>query len=209
MSKLEHQHRWHRVLATGSALLLWPWPAEAHLVTTGLGPVYDGIGHLLMTPEDVLPVLALALCAGLRGAGAGRRVLGVLPSAWLVGGCVGLLTHGLPGFPLPVLSLLILGTLVAADLRVPLPAVTALAVGLGLGHGVRNGVAMQQAGAGSLGLLGMLAALVVLVALVAAGVVSLRQPWARMAVRVAGSWMAAIGLLMLGWALRGGHELFR
>ena len=26
-----------------------------------------------------------------------------------------------------------------------------------------------------------------------------------MAVRVAGSWMAAIGVLMLGWALRGGN----
>lgn len=26
--------------------------ALAHLVTTGMGPVYDGIGHLLLTPED-------------------------------------------------------------------------------------------------------------------------------------------------------------
>jgi hydrogenase/urease accessory protein HupE len=99
--------------------------------------------------------------------------------------------------------LLILGTLVA-DLRLPPPAVTALAVGLGLVHGVLNGVAMQQAGAGVLGLLGLLAALFVLVALVAAFVVSLHQQWTRIAVRVAGSWMAAIGLLMLGWDLRGG-----
>jgi urease accessory protein len=205
MSRPDHQHPWCGALATGSALLLWPWRAEAHLVTTGLGPISDGIGHLLVTPEDLLPVLALALCAGLRGAGAGRRVLGVLPSAWLVGGCVGLLLHGLPVFPIPALSLLILGMLVAADLRLPPPAVTVLALGLGLGHGVRNGVAMQQAGAGVLGLLGLLAALCVLVALVAAGVVSLSQQWTRMAVRVAGSWMAAIGVLMLGWALRGGH----
>jgi hydrogenase/urease accessory protein HupE len=100
--------------------------------------------------------------------------------------------------------LLILGILVAADLRLPPPAVTALAVGLGLGHGFLNGVAMQQAGTGVLGLLGILAALFVLVALVAACVVSLHQQWARIAVRVAGSWMAALGLLMLGWALRGG-----
>jgi tungstate transport system permease protein len=84
-----------------------------------------------------------------------------------------------------------------------------LAVGLGLVHGVHNGVAMQQAGAGVLGLMGMLTALVVLVALVAACVVSLHQPWARMVVRVAGSWLAAIGLLMLGWALRGGNGLLR
>jgi urease accessory protein len=37
---------------------------------------------------------------------------------------------------------------------------------------------------------------------VAGLVVSLRAAWARVAVRVAGSWIAAIGFLMLGWALR-------
>ena len=203
MSRRDRQHPWPRALVAGGALVLWPWRAEAHLITTGLGPVYDGIGHLLMTPEDLLPILTLALCAGLQGAGSGRRVLSVLPSAWLVGGCVGLLAHGLPGFPLSALSLCILGTLVAVELPLPLPAVTALALGLGLGHGVLNGV--QQAGTGVRGLLGSLATLVVLVALVAAGVVSLHQQWTRIAVRVAGSWMAAIGLLMLGWALRGGN----
>jgi hydrogenase/urease accessory protein HupE len=205
MSRLACHSTWQGALAASGALLLWPWRAEAHLVTTGLGPVYDGIGHLLVTPEDLLPVLALALFAGLRGARSGRHVLYVLPSAWLVGGCIGLLTHGLPGFPAPALSLLILGTLVAADLHLPPPAITALALGLGLVHGFPNGVAMRQAGPGVLGLLGLLAALCVLVALVAACVVSLQQQWPRMAVRVAGSWMAAIGLLMLGWALRGGH----
>ena len=91
MSRRDRQHTWRGALVAGGAFLLWPWCAEAHHVTTGLGPVYDGVGHLLVTPEDLLPVLALALCAGLRGAGAGRRVLIVLPSAWLVGGCAGLL----------------------------------------------------------------------------------------------------------------------
>lgn len=204
MSRRDDHSPWHEALAVSGALLLWPWRAEAHLVTTGLGPVYDGMGHLLMTPEDLLPVLALALWAGLRGAGAARRVLGLLPSAWCVGGCVGVLAHGLPVFPVPAVSLLLLGTLVAVDLRVPPLAVSALAIGLGLVHGVLSGVAMQQAGAVGLELLGLLASLWVLAALVAAGVVSLHQPWTRMAVRVAGSWMAAIGLLMLGWFLHEG-----
>jgi len=34
-------------------------------------------------------------------------------------------------------------------------------------------------------------------------VVWLRPPWTRIAVRVVGSWIAAIGLLLLGWGLRG------
>ena len=54
-------------------------------------------------------------------------------------------------------------------------------------------------------LVALLAVLFVLVALVAAGVVSLHQQWTRIAVRVAGSCMAVIGLLMLGRFLRGGH----
>ena len=38
--------------------------------------------------------------------------------------------------------------------------------------------------------------------LVSAAVVSLRAGWARIAVRVAGSWVAAVGILMFGWMLQ-------
>ena len=76
-----HKREFAGVLG-GLALLLSPSRAAAHLVTTGMGPVYDGIGHLLLTPEDLVPVLALALYAGLRGAVAGRRAMFLLPVAW-------------------------------------------------------------------------------------------------------------------------------
>ena len=42
-------------------------PVHAHLIETGLGPVYDGIAHFALTPEDLIPALALAVLAGLRG----------------------------------------------------------------------------------------------------------------------------------------------
>jgi hypothetical protein len=48
-----------------------------------------------------------------------------------------------------------------------------------------------------------MSALFVLVALVSAFVVSLKPPWTRIVVRVAGSWVAAMGLLMVGWFFRG------
>jgi hypothetical protein len=44
--------------------------------------------------------------------------------------------------------------------------------------------------------------LFVIVTLTSAFVVSLKKAWARIAVRVAGSWVASIGLLMFGWAMR-------
>jgi len=42
------------------------------------------------------------------------------------------------------------------------------------------------------------------VSLLAGQVGSVRARWARVTVQVAGSWIAAIGLLMLGWAVRRG-----
>jgi len=73
----------------GIACLFYPSYADAHLVTTGMGPVYDGIGHLLLTPEDLVPALALALYAGLRGAISGRRAMFLLPIGWFIGGIAG------------------------------------------------------------------------------------------------------------------------
>ncbi|MFO7716413.1 hypothetical protein, partial [Desulfosarcina sp.] len=57
-------------------------------------------------------------------------------------------------------------------------------------------------GPGTLGLIGIITMLFVLVSLAAALVVSLKRPWERIAVRVAGSWVTAVGLLMFGWAIR-------
>jgi hydrogenase/urease accessory protein HupE len=191
-------------LGAGGALLLWPAVAHAHLVTTGLGPVYDGISHLFLTFDDLLPVAAMALLAGLNGAAAGRRALFALPFAWLVAGVAGYQsgTAVLPG-GVTALSFLALGILTAADRRLEPGLVTTLAVILGLVHGWLNGASIATAGREVIGLIGITAAIFLLLALVSARVVSLRRPWTRIAVRVAGSWIAAIGLLLLGWTLSG------
>ncbi len=97
--------------------MLCPSNAEAHLVTTGLGPIYDGIGHLALSPEVWVPVLAVARFAGLRGAAAGRLTLFLLPVAWLVGALVGCRTETVPFTAVSVISFLVPGALVAADLH--------------------------------------------------------------------------------------------
>jgi hydrogenase/urease accessory protein HupE len=189
------------VLALAAAVFLFPREAAAHLVTTGLGPFYDGISHLVLTPEDLLSVLALSLLAGLSGPRYGRTVLFVLPVAWFCGGLLGLSRSSELLMPaLTASTLLVLGALVALDRKLPLPLVIGLAAGLGLFHGYANGTAKL----GALGLSGVAATLFVAVALVAAFVLSLRRPWTRVAVRVAGSWLVAISMLMLGWTFRAG-----
>ncbi len=188
--------------AAAAMVFLLPDVAAAHLVTTGMGPVYDGIGHLLLTPEDLVPVIAVALYVGLRGKAPGRRALFFFPLAWLAGGFAGLMITGTPAFPLPVLSFLLLGGLIAADLSLPDNIVSTLVIAVGITHGFYNGAAMEG-GPGISGLLGITATLFVLVAIASAFVVSLQAAWTRVAVRVTGSWIAAVGLLMLGWLAKG------
>jgi urease accessory protein len=188
----------------GAAWLLCSAPAQAHLATTGLGPVYDGVSHLFLSFTDLLPVLALALLAGLNGTTAARWAAFVLPASWLIGGVIGF-HAGLASLP-PItlsLSLLLLGGLVATDLRLGPPAVSALAAALGLLHGTMNGADIALAGRESSALAGIAGAILVASTLVAAAVVSLQVSWARIVVRVAGSWIAATGLLLLGWSISG------
>lgn len=178
-------------------------PAEAHLNSTGMGPFYDGLVHFLMSPEDIVPVLALALLAGMRGASYGRRALLTLPVAWLLGGLAGLSTVTAKPHPFVASAwFLLLGGLLAADAKVSLRATTALAALLGIYHGYLNGTGMGQFDTATVALLGLGLAVFVLIAFAAAFVVRLRAHWARIAVRVAGSWIAASGFLMLGWAVR-------
>jgi hydrogenase/urease accessory protein HupE len=190
--------------ASAVFIAICPAPAEAHLNATGMGPVYDGMAHFLMSPEDVVPVLALALLAGMRGASYGRRALFVLPAAWLFGGFVGLPESATNGSAvLSAIWFLVLGGLLAADVQVPLVITTLLAVVLGLDKGYLNGAGMGQPETAAVALTGLAFAVFVMIAVASAFVVTLRAEWARIAVRVAGSWIAASGLLMLGWTFRG------
>jgi hydrogenase/urease accessory protein HupE len=96
------------------------------------------------------------------------------------------------------------GALVAADGPLPLPWTASLAIALGLLHGIWNGTEVARTGTGGFAnALGVACALFVVVAILSALVASLRAPWSRIVVRVAGSWIAAAALFMLGWTLRG------
>ncbi|MFI5315742.1 MAG: HupE/UreJ family protein [Myxococcota bacterium] len=180
-----------------------PTVAEAHLNSTGMGPLYDGVAHFATSPGDLLSALAVALLAGLRGAEHGRRAMFALPSAWLVGSLAG---SGAPAVRddalVSAVWLLALGGLLALDAKLSARGVTALAACVGLAHGFLNGAGLGWS-ASSLGaLVGLAAAVFALSALASGLAVAIRADWPRIALRVAGSWIAASGLLWLGWALR-------
>jgi len=178
-------------------------PAHAHLMTTGFGPFYDGLTHLLVSPEYLLPIIALALLAGLHGPRFGRAVLFALPAAWLAGSVLGLLVA--PRAPMPLATAIVtigVGAMMAAGRRLPLALIGGFAVAVGVLAGALNGIELATAHSSPLAAAGAAASLFVVVSLVTGQVASVRAAWARIAVQVAGSWIAAIGLFMLGWAVR-------
>lgn len=185
------------------AIVVVARPAHAHLMTTGFGPFYDGLTHLLVSPEYLLPMIALALLAGLHGPRFGRAVLFALPAAWLAGSVLGLLVA--PRAPMPLATAIVtigVGAMVAAGRRLPLALVGGLAVAVGVLAGALNGIELATVHSSPWAAAGAAPSLFVVVSLVTGQVASVRAAWARIAVQVAGSWIAAIGLFMLGWAVR-------
>jgi len=189
--------RWMMIVAVA------PSVAEAHLTSSGLGPFYDGLLHLMTSPEDLAAAIALALLCGLRGADHGRRAFFVVPLAWLLGSFVGLVALTPQGNDIVSASwLLLLGALIAFDAKLPLAATTALGALLGLMHGYSNGSGMNLTLAVVLALIGLATAVATMTVLPAAAGVRFGGGSTRIALRVAGSWIAASGLLLLGWSIR-------
>jgi len=193
------------VLASLAAVLLaTPAAAQAHLVNSGLGPFYDGVLHLLLSPGDLLGLVAAALLAGLRGARAGRLTVMALTMSWLLAGMIGMRLPVNPDLTwLSIFSFLFLGVLVAFDARLSPLAVASLGAAYGALHGLLNGSALAALGAAPSALFGIVLTIAVIALLAAAAVVPLRALWARVVVRVAGSWVVAVGMLMLGWLAQG------
>jgi len=192
---------WGFVAAVGLALA--PIPASAHLVSTGLGPVYDGISHFALTPEEVLPMAALALFAGLRGPAHARRVLFVVPVVWLAA-CLAAVAPRAECSPIVFgFALLALGTLLAIDAKISPDVIAIIAIMLGLALGSIYDTSSDTNAPGLLGALGAAGLVFALLALLSSVSLPLRRPSARIAVRVAGSWTAALGLLLVGWWVHG------
>jgi hydrogenase/urease accessory protein HupE len=174
------------------------------MINNRFGDFYGGALHPLTALEHALPILALGLLAGQQGERAARWLVLVFPLALLLGAVLAVLTPTLPSMGiLNGASFVVLGLLVAAGRRLPLPLLIALGALFGLSHGYENGRAMGPGTAIHLFVPGVAAAGGLVIALVSAATLDLAaRPWARVGVRVVGSWIAAIGIMTIGLAWR-------
>jgi urease accessory protein len=185
------------VLATASSAL-------AHTFDNRFGDFYGGVLHPLTALEHALPILALGLLAGQQGERASRWLVLVFPLALLVGAGLAAALPALPSMRvLNAVSFVALGLLVAAGWRSPLSVLIALGAVFGLSHGYENGRAMEPDTAMHLFIPGIVVAGGLVTALVSAATIDLTaRTWARVGVRILGSWIAAIGIMTIGLAWR-------
>jgi urease accessory protein len=179
--------------------------ADAHSTVKGVGDLYAGLLHVLTGLEHVLPFIALSLLAGQRGLKAqAEAVLLVFPLALMVGAAAALWVPPLPGLTFfNVASAILLGGLVAAARPLPGAVFYGLVVVFGISHGFANGEAISGSIKAYLFILGIgLAGLAVLAygTLMVDFLLKRKTGWITIAVRVAGSWIAAIGVLVLATA---------
>ena len=105
------------------------------------GDFYAGVAHPVTALEHALPILAMGLLAGQQGERAARWLVLVFPLALLIGGLGSLpRRYGSPAMGLlNAASFVVLGLLLAAGWRLPLPVLIALGAVFGLSHGYENG----------------------------------------------------------------------
>ncbi|MFN7292174.1 MAG: HupE/UreJ family protein [Pirellula sp.] len=191
-------------LALFFALVTSPNTAQAHLVTSGAGPFFDGVAHFFVSLDDLLVVVALSLLSGLLGKTAARGLVLVLPLAWFVGMVLGLyLSDQIEGSAwATAFTLLVGGFLLSFSPKLPTWGMATVAGLIGLVHGSWNGAAMKATETSAIASLGIVTSAGIVALLLSATAVSIQQSWQKIAMRVIGSWVAAFGLLALAWHFR-------
>jgi urease accessory protein len=184
-------------LPAALAVLLAPGAAFAHV---GVNPVHDllhGLEHPLTGLDHICAMFAVGLWAAQRGG----RAIWSLPLAFLLVMTVGSVL-GIAGIILPfveqqiVLSVILLGVLIAAALRLPMP-ISILTVGLfALAHGNAHGAELQASAAAVPYVLGFLTSTALLHAAGIAFGLAMRRAQATQFVHLAGVTIAACGLYL-------------
>ena len=188
-----------------AAVLVVPLPAFAH-GNLAVGDFYTGLLQPVFHFDSLLPAVVIALWSSQLGDAEVWRLPVVFMAAALAGSVAAALGWQIEGTAwVPRVAMLVLGLLVAARLR--LPPLVALALGLGAGFaqgyvavfGERETITRPI-----LYILGMCSGVGLICFHLESLVLRFSAFWVQIAVRVLGSWIAAIGLLVAVLGAMGG-----
>jgi len=175
----------------------------AHLVPTGLGPWGDGMARLFLEPTELLLVIGLVLLGVQARQPCRDRLPRLLPLAWSLGGLIGLTLPSELLLALPCTALVaVVGLLVVLEVRLRPVVLLPLAGALALLFALAAGSALTGHPGALAALLGETVAIAVVSTLLCQSLAPPHPRWRSIGLRVAGSWITAASLLMLGWLIR-------
>jgi urease accessory protein len=201
------RHRLGRACVGAAALIGSAQAADAHIITSRLGDFYAGALHPLTDLQDIILWAALGLLAGSLGAAKGRWLVLVFPLGLSAGLLLRLVFGMASAGPVADAGMIVVvGLLLAAEARIPAALLCAIALGLALMRGAANEVGSetnQVLFAAGLAVAGYVAiTLIMALTLAFRGADAARSiAWRSIAIRAIGSWIAAIGIMMGGFAL--------
>jgi hypothetical protein len=161
------------------------------------------MAQLVLQPSQLLVGLGLVLLAAQGGAACCDRLPLLLPGAWLLGGLVGLNLGAELMQALACTALVTaIGLLTALGVRLAPRAFQLLGVGTAMPVALVAGSAMAGHQGALAALLGQVVAIAMLAAVLLLPLAPPQPRWLAIGLRVAGSWIAAAGLMMLAWLAR-------
>jgi urease accessory protein len=199
-----------RLAMAAAMLLAQAQAADAHIIASRLGDFYTGALHPLTDLQDLILWAAMGVLAGSLGAAKGRWLVLVFPLGLLAGlGLARVYGVASVGPATDAGMILVLGALLAAAARIPTALLCAIAFGLAMVRGAANAGDLGPETDRVLFAAGLACAGYAAITLTMALTLAFRRPddgaavapWRGIAIRAVGGWIAAIGLMMMGFAL--------
>jgi len=173
-------------------------PVLLHLVNARFGDFYAGFFHVITAMEHVLPILALGLFTGQQSQKSGRRALVVFGFALLLGVTIGTnIRESDVLFYICILSLILMGGLVTIQWKIPVGWLLILAGFIGLTQGLANGSSLENGIKVLNYVSGVSMTGIIIFTLFSGLALSFLKYWQKIAIRVLGSWIAAMGIIYL------------
>lgn len=186
-----------------------PTPADAHIIATRLGDFYAGAVHPATDLYDAILWLALGLLAGSLGADRSRWLVILFPLGLAMGFWLAMENGSFADGALSSAAwALVLGLMLAAGLRLPVTLLGLIGFALAVVRGMANAGGAGPETNVMLFAAGLVCSGYVVITLTMAIVVTFRRAdggertaWRAIALRALGGWIAAIGLMMIGFTL--------
>ncbi len=188
---------------TGAAVLAPAAPAFAHSMIEGIGDFYNGLLHPFAVPAHALAVISLGLLLGQRGPAAVKQALPLfaicLAISLLVSDRAGQLPLGTWLLGLGAAQ----GLMLALAWRWPIALLSLLAVAAAAGIGLDSNPEGFSGWDRLIPMSGIWLAASFAVLWFFGAADAARRHWQKVAVRVAGSWAAAIAIMVLALQIAG------